>query len=387
MRALSALVLASLLASAPARAEDEKYLLGDFGVRLQLGDDWSNTAWSDWAFDGNKNDRTQLLYVWGEEVQVGLKAEDLDAWSKVYLEKIDALKGRNGTVRTKEIREIGGHPVARFELDYAMGDAPYAMSGGTFPVEGQMVHVALVSFGAKAAEGAKALDVILAASEYRKPPAVFADGAEVSASGISAKLPAGWHAPLEVELPKLTVPARGFGIEALDGCWSAIRGRANGEPDVLVACPGKVNLGVVDDFSFEGVDGQIRERFFKGVPVRGVEKIVSQDGHLGFLYTFDVAAGALVAGIVPYGEGVARVYAYDPADQGAGLDGIVRELLTNGTFAGQHPAGFGQYFTYYLKYRPFSPMVIGPVLVLLGLFALLGNMIRKSGGGGPKHDD
>lgn len=386
MRRLSGLFVASMLVGASARAEDEKYLLGDLGLKLNLGDDWTNTAWSDWAFDGNKVDRTALIYVWAKEVQTDIRAEDLDAWSKVYLDKIDSLKGKNPSVRVKEVRDIAGHPVARFEIDYAMGDAKYAMSGGTFTVEGQVVHVGLVSFGAKAADGAKTLDEILAKADYRKPPKTFVDGAELSASGIISKLPAGWHAPLEVEATEIQSPARGFGIEELDGCWTALRGHANAEPDVLVACPGKINLGVVDDFSFDGVDTQIRERFFKGVPVRGVEKVVSQDGHLGFLYTFDTAAGSLVAGIVPFGAGVARLYAYDPVDKAAGFEDTVRTLIMESKFEGQHPAGFGQYFTYYLKYRPFSPVVIVPALVLLGVGALLVNLIRKGGGGGPKHD-
>lgn len=386
MRPLLALIVSSLLATSAARAADEEFLLGDFGFRLELGDDWANTAWSDWAFDGNKLDRTQLLYVWGKEVQVDVKADDLDKWSKVYLDKIESLKGENGTVRVKEVREIAGHPVARFELDYAMAKVPYAMSGATFAVEGQVVHVALVSFGAKAAEGARSLDAILEKSEYRKPPTVFPEGAEVVASGITSKLPTGWHVPLVVEAPKVESPARSFGIDELEGCWTGIRGHANGDPDVLVACPGKVNLGVVDDFSFDGVDAQIRERFFKGAPIRGVEKVVSQDGHLGFLYTFDSAVGTLVAGIVPFGGGVARLYAYDPIDKGAGFDGVMRTLMTESKFEGKHPAGFGQYVTYYLNYRPFSPMVLVPALLVLGLAGLLVNMVRKSSGGGPKHD-
>lgn len=385
MRRLSALFVASILASAPARAEDEKYLLGDFGFKLNLGDDWTNTAWSDWAFDGNKVDRSELIYVWGKEVQVDIRAEDLDAWSKVYLDKIDSLKGRNPSVRVKEVREIAGHPVARFEIDYAMGDTKYAFSGATFTVEGQVVHVGLVSLGAKAAEGAKSLDALLAKAEYRKPPKAAVEGAELTAPGITSKLPAGWHIPLEVEATELQSPARGFGIEDLTGCWTAVRGHANAEPDVLVACPGKVNLGVVDDYSFNGVDAQIRERFFKGVPLRAVEKVVSQDGHLGFLYTFDTAAGTLVSGIVPFGAGVARVYAYAPVQKDPDFEATVRTLLTESKFEGPHPAGFGQYFTYYLNYRPFSPMVLVPALLLLGLAGLIVTMIRK-GGGGPTHE-
>jgi hypothetical protein len=385
MRRLSALFVASILATTPARAEDEKYLLGDFGLKLNLGDDWTNTAWSDWAFDGNKVDRTQLIYVWGKEIQVDVRAEDLDAWSKVFVDKIDSLKGKDPTVRVKEVREIGGHPVARFEIDYAMGDAKYAMSGATFTVEGQVVHVGLVSLGAKAAEGAKSLDTILSTAEYRKPPKAAVEGAELTAPGIVSKLPAGWHVPLEVEAGELQSPARGFGIDDLTGCWTAVRGHANAEPDVLVACPGKVNLGVVDDYSFEGVDAQIRERFFKGAPVHGVEKVLSQDGHLGFLYTFDTAAGSLVAGIVPFGTGVARLYAYAPVEKDPAFEATVRTLITDSKFEGQHPAGFGQYFTYYLKYRPFSPMVIVPALLLLGLTGLIVSLIRK-GGGGPKHE-
>lgn len=385
MRRLSALFLASVLASTPAWAEDEKYLLGDFGLKLNLGDDWTNSAWSDWAFEGNKLDRTELIYVWGKEVQVDIRAEDLDAWSKVYTDKIDKLKGRNATVRVKEVRDIAGHPVARFELDYAMGDVKYAMSGATFGVEGQVVHVALIGLGSKATEGAKALDAILAKAEYRKPPKAAVEGADLTAPGIQSKLPAGWHIPVEVEATELQGPARELGIDDLTGCWTAVRGHANAAPDVLFACPGKLNLGVVDDYSFEGVDAQLRERFFKGAPLHGVEKVATQDGHLGFLYTFDAAAGTLATGIVPFGAGVARIYAYAPSVKDPAFEATVRTLITDSKFEGTHPAGFGQYFTYYLKYRPFSPMVIVPALLVIGLAALIVNMIRK-GGGGPKHE-
>jgi hypothetical protein len=152
-----------------------------------------------------------------------------------------------------------------------------------------------------------------------------------------------------------------LGLENLEPCWIAIRPKpANPEPEVMVTCQGGLLLGVVDEHSFEGVDPIIRAKMFGSAPVEPAEMVALGD-RVGFMYK---PRPGLMVGVVPYDKGVARTWVLgDPEDPSLETD--LRAVLEGSTWSGVHPASLGDQLSYWVTYRPTSPVVLGPAALLL----------------------
>jgi hypothetical protein len=176
-----------------------------------------------------------------------------------------------------------------------------------------------------------------------------------------------------------------LGVEDLTPCWSAIRPLANAEPELLLTCPAGAQLGVVDSFSFAGVDAALRPVLFGKAEVAAAKPVTAASGHTGFLYVLPAQGRAIAMAVVPYGQGVARTWALGPG--GEAFEPLLTGLVGGSSYEGAHPAGVGDQVAYWVSYRPTSPVTLGAgfgVLALLGGAALTA---RRALGGRRSYED
>lgn len=350
--------------------EDEYYLLGDYGVRIDLPDDWRSSEWSDAGLEAEKEDRSIKLFAWGTDLQIPVVEADLDAWSKVFVDKADRIGGKNIEVTRSAVDTIGGRKVARFELAFDFGkDLKGALSGATIEVAGKDLHLAMMTASARSFLLPPAMQGVLERSEFRKPPAPLAFGGQVEGAGVSATLPEGWRPPLPNEVGVVAGEARKLGLDDISACWTALRPHVGVKPDIMVTCQKGMLLGVVDDFSFDGVDATLRGKLFPGTEVPAAEKVANTDGRVGLFYRPTLGAHTLRLGVMPYGDGVAMTWLLGQSGEEADFDAAVRHVLSTAAYTGDHPAGLGEVASYYVTYRPTSPPVLGlagVVVVLIG---------------------
>lgn len=386
MRALLVGLLMPTLALAEGGDDDERYLLGDPGVRIDLPVDWNAIDWTDASFEAEKGDKSVKLWVWNRPGQVPVVADDLDAWAKVFLAKVEQIEGKDPEVTAKSVETRAGRPTARFTVAFDFGkDLRGVLHGATFTVEGRVTHLATLAAAARADVGLAALDGVLDRLEARKPPAAVAEGAQVSASGVTATLPAGWRAPLPAELPGVAQLATKLGVEDLTPCWTAIRPLANAEPELLLTCPAGAQLGVVDSYSFAGVDAALRPMLFGKAEVPAAKAVTAASGQTGFLYVLPTEGRALAMAVVPYGQGVARTWALGPG--GEAFEPLLTGLVGGASYEGAHPAGFGDQVSYWVSYRPTSPVTLGAGAGVLAVLGGAAFALRRGLGGRRSYED
>ncbi len=381
-KAATALLVGFLGTSAWAADDDERYLLGDYGVRIDLPEGWSSRAWSDSVFEAEADDRSVKLFVWGGGAQLEPAVGDIDAWARGFANKAESIEGHDVSVRGREVRTIAGRPTARVELTFALGAGLQgAMSGATFAVEGGMVHLATIAAERRSTLATEALEVMLGRLEARRPPKAAPEGQTVSAPGLSAKLPPGWRPAIGAEAALIEAGAAKLGVELKESCWSALHPRALAEPDVMITCPGGLLLGVVDAYSFSGVDAVIRKHIFGTTPVPPATSLTAASGQTGFLYRPELAGRTLAMAVVPYGGGIARTWVLGAPNQAAAFAESLTALVASSTLEGDHPTGMGDQVRYFLVYRPTSPITLamgaGGLAVLGALLWLLKRMFSS----------
>lgn len=370
MRTVATLLAAALVASSAhaETPEDEYYLLGDYGVRVDLPDDWRSSAWSDAALEAEKEDRSLKLFAWGQVGQITPVEADLDVWAKAFEAQVGTLGGNNPKVVSQKVVTLQGRPTARFELDFDFGkNLEGAMSGATFAVEGRVFHVAIITAAKRGSLASQAVEMVLERAEVRKPAVEVQPGQVVEASGVSVALPDGWRAPIGAELGMVASQARKLGVENLEPCWTALRHHAGADPDVLFTCPGGTLLGVVDAYSFDGVAAALKPQLLGELPTDPPRQVVGADGRVGIVYAASGEGSTLRVGVMPYGQGVAITRVFGASHQEADFDAAVDHVLSAAAYTGEHPTGTADTVSYYLTYRPTSPLVLGPAALLLAL--------------------
>lgn len=360
----SAYLIATIALSAPfsARAEAPGFLLGDLGVRVVLPSGWRMTRWSDWDFKAETQDGGTLLFVWATPVQAPITTAD--GWGGVHLAKIEELKGGEPRVTGGEVRTIAGRPVALVDAAFSFGgEAEGRLYGASLEIAGQDLHLATVAPERTAKAAARAREALLEALEVVRGPAEVAYGGTVEASGIRSVLDPSFRPALEAEQPAVDAVVKPLGLEDPSACWTALRPRPGAAPDVMVACPAALRLGVVDEHSLPAVDAVVRQHTFGPVEVAPARPVPLAD-RLGLLYA---PRDGLAVGVVPYDRGVARFWAVGA--HGGALGEALTATLRGSTFSGSHPVELGEQVAYWLTHRSTSPAVLCP---LLGLVALGG---------------
>lgn len=379
--------LAAALFAAPAvagedAADSPEFLLGDLGVRVDLPSSWNMTRWSDWDLKAESRDPI-LLQAWGTEIQTDPSKVDVEVWAPIYEAKLAEMGAGEGIgLDSAEGATVQGQPAAFFDYSFKLkSGTPAVLKGATIAVEGQMFHLALVSVSRFEKKVERTREELMEKLEILEGPAEVTWGPTLEGDGFTHTLPEGWRAPLESEMGPVNKQIANLGLEKLDGCWLAMRPKGPAAPDAMVACQGGKLLGVVDTYSFAGVEPAVRETMFGGAEVPAAAQIDLPD-RVGFLY--DLNEKGLAVAVVPYDKGVVRIWARGEAGD-ASLATDLKAALEGSTYSGPHPAGIGDQVGYYVAYRPFSPMVLCPVLGILllggglafGGFLLLGGKKDK----------
>ena len=120
------------------------------------------------------------------------------------------------------------------------------------------------------------------------------------------------------------------------------------------------------------VEAELHERFFgrSDTPVdQGTPADVGD--RMGVFFQPPVAGGPVRLALAPFEGSMMQLWALGSTLDDAGLDAAVRHTLGSTTFTGPDGGapiiGFDKRVSYYLSYRPTSPLVLGPGLLPVAL--------------------
>lgn len=365
----------SLLAliAAVGIASADPYRMNDVGGELDLPKVWEVLNWADWELKAKRPDG-MLFKLWLTPFQADLNEANAKAWAAMYADRLrdEGLKEVEAT--EVEVRTVGERQVAwvalAFEVDARTDGVAYMAA---IPSDGQMIHMRLLTSKQNAKKARAELEGFLTSLKLDKE-ALHAASQEVKTeAGFAATLPEGWRTPFAKEMDKVRSISGKVGEDLkADDCWVAIHPPAVGDPDLIFACKSQVYLGPVDEFSFVGVEAEVHEKFFgrseKPVPTAEEVQVGDRDG---FYYRPPVGGHPVRLAIGPYDGGLMLMWGFAGGLDGAGMDAAMQSILPTVQFTG--PDGgkpiisADKWASYYISYRPTSPLVWGPALVLLAL--------------------
>jgi hypothetical protein len=374
---------AVLLSMSPAQAqEDEKYLLGDLGVRLELSDAWRMTRWSDWDFKAQIDKGPILLWVWSTDGQVPPGA-DAEPWLEAYTERIESEGGHTWSDVSGEVGSVGGTAALLMEMRFQAGrdKTDLYLYGATFAVEGQNVHVATLATKKHRARAEAMRETLLSELELRKPAVSFARQREAETMGVSLTLPDGFRPAFEGSEEKAMMgQVSSLPVNDFSDCIVAMRPLPMSTPDVFVMCQGGIWLGVVDTHTLSSVGPLLAEKFF-GTSLQVDPPVpLALSDRMGLIYKPELDTFSLGVGVVPYDQGVARYWVMSDTP-GQDMSSVVREVVEASSFSGPHPEPVGAQLQYWLMHRTTSPPTLLALFLLLGV---PGGLFWKSRGGSGK---
>ncbi len=380
---LHALALAVALST--AQAEDEHWTMADTGLAILLPEGWQvpEGGWSDWSLKAKHSDGS-VIQIWVTPFQIAVDEDSVEAWAEMYREQIAQEAKAEVTIRSKALTELSGRTAGHVVLDLVVkggvGVAEvYALEG-----PGHTVHARVVTGKRKARAAKAALRSILESARIDQGPLELTTGTLASKEGaFSVTLPEGWRAPLKAESDEVTKIVEKLGMESVDDsvCIVGIRTRARANPDLSLMCPSALQLDPLDEHSFEAIEAQLHERFFgtaKAEVPRG--EAIEIGDRMGVYFRPPTGTGALRLGVAPYDRGTLTWWGI------GGLDGptLDASLLTmqptvqyTGPDGGQPKIRADRWVSYYLAHRPTSPVVLGPLVVIVGLLGALVTAARR----------
>lgn len=390
-------LLAGFGAASPASAEEpaakpaeaEGYGMLDVGATLVLPKGWEMTKWADWEFKAKTADGV-LLRLYLTPYQADINAENANAWAKMYETRLTDEGGSKYSGQKAEVGTAtlaGGESAAAARSSLAFSFEKQRMDGvlhaAAIQGSGQVIHIETISAARNDTKAKEGLDAILAGLTLDKKP-LPTEGPRVSSAKaeFAFTAPEGWRAPLGPELEAVLKVTDKLGEDELeaDRCATAIRAPATGDPDVMFACAMPKYLDPVDEYSFEGIEKELHELFFSkaSTPVAPAEKVQAGD-RLGFFYKPPVAGKTVRMALAPYNHGMVMLSAIAGSLDEAALDAAARSAVTSIEYTavggGSPIIAIDRRFMHYLRYRPTSPVVIGPAVVLVllvgGVFAYM----------------
>ena len=385
-----ALALALLLST--AQAEDDHWALADAGWAVKLPDGWEvpSGGWSDWSLKARHKDGS-VLQVWVTPFQVPVTKDSVAAWAKMYEAQIAEEAKAEVSVVDQEVIELAGRTTGHVSLKVVVQGGKgvaevYAVEGA-----GHTVHARVVTGERKARASMAALRSLVETARIDQAPYGTTTGKLSSdKGGFELTLPEGWRAPLRAEDDEVAKVVATIGIEEIDRttCVVGLRPRAVDNPDVTLLCPTPLHLDPLDEHSFEGVEAQLHEQFFGRAKAEvPVGEAVTVGDRMGVYFRPPAATGAFRLAIAPYDQGMLTWWGVGGTD-GADLDAALVQMQSSVAFTG--PDGGApiiradRWLSYYLSYRPTSPMVLGPLVALIGL---IGGAIALARRRKPSYED
>jgi len=238
-----------------------------------------------------------------------------------------------------------------------------------------MVHIATIASKRNSASARRSLEQLLDGLEYQHPaePTEALSGTISAEPEFEADLPEGWRKPVPAETAAVRDLAAKTGQSNVDGekCWVAIRPQPLGDPDLMLFCKAHWFLDPIDTYSWKGVERQVHERFFgkSPEPVEAAEEATVGD-RMGFLYRPPANDRALRLALASFDKGVIVGWGLAQSERDEALHASFVETLKGTRFTGPDGGapihGGVHLINYWTSYRRSSPIVWGPVLLLLG---------------------
>jgi hypothetical protein len=367
--------LALALALSTAQAEDEHWTMADAGLAVVLPDGWvpPEGGWSDWSLKAKHSDGS-VLQIWVTPFQIPVDEDSVAAWAEMYREQIATEAKAEVSIRSKSLTELSGRPAGHVILDLVVKGGEGVAEVYTLEGPGHTVHARVVTGKRKARKAMAALRSIVEDARIDQGPLELTTGTLTSKEGaFSVTLPEGWRAPLKAESDEVTKIVEKLGMEAVDDsvCVVGIQPRASANPDLTLLCPSALQLDPLDEYSFEAVEGQLHERFFgsaKAEVPRG--EAVDIGDRMGVYFRPPTGIGALRLAVAPYDRGTLTWWGIGGID-GPTLDASLLKMQPTvaytGLEGGTPKIRADRWVSYYLSHRPTSPIVLGPIVLLIGL--------------------
>ncbi|HCH63113.1 MAG TPA: hypothetical protein DFR83_09930 [Deltaproteobacteria bacterium] len=370
---LNLFVLACALSN--AQASDDHWTMADTGLGILLPDGWQvpEGGWSDWSLKAKHSDGS-VLQLWVTPFQVPVDDASVAAWADMYQKQIASEVKGTVAVRSKSLTKIGDRTAGHVVLDLTVKGGEGVAEVLSFEGPGHTVHARVVTGKRKAKKATAALRSILEGARVDQGPLALTTGTLASKEGdFSVTLPEGWRAPLKSEGDEITKIVEKLGMEAVDDsvCVVGLYPRANANPDLTLICPSAVQLDPLDEYSFDAIEAQLHEKFFGSAKTevpRG--EAVSIGDRLGVYFRPPTGTGALRLALAPYDRGMLTWWGIGGVD-GTTLDAaLVRMQPTvqyTGPEGGQPKIRADRWISHYVTHRPTSPLVLGPLVLLIGL--------------------
>jgi hypothetical protein len=382
-----ALVLSMVAGAVP-------YTMNDLGGTLDLPAEWKGKSYTDSGLEAElESRRGKLMFrMWMTGYQVPLDRVAEQAFAEDYAKRLGSFGGRAVSTAVQSHTVIAGRDTLWTEQAFeSQKGAKLHAQTAAIAAHGGVIHLRMWSGAQQQSTIAVQLKAMLEAFSLTRGPAKMGDSKVVAPAGFESTLPDGWRAPVGKEqgrvakiTSKLWASSKGT-----EDCWVAIRPVPLGTPDVMFACGRSWTGGPVDEHSLSSVDSELRELFFRaaasevpagtGIPV---------GDRLGLLFRPREGSGALRMVAAPYDKGLMALWAQagtlDSEALDAAITGVAERTQFTGPDGGAPIIRADKWISYYLTSRPTSPLVIGPVLGLLGL---LGFGVVRLRNRAPKWDD
>jgi hypothetical protein len=343
--------------------------------------------WSDWDFKATSKDNV-LLYAWTTPFQMDVVEADLEGWSQVHVDKAKEEGSSETKVTDSSLVSIQEHAAAQIDLEMTVeGGTTLTMRGLTMAMRGQMFHLAAVAASDRAGNAQKALDKAAADMELKVLPEALVWGAAVESEVSSATLNGNWRAPLKSEMPTVVKMAKALTVPTFLGCWSAIHPVAGTTPDVMITCQDKKTLGIVDEYTFDDVQADLKTAWFGTKTEAESDSMTTEDGRMGLLFTSKVAGQSIHILGVANDQGIAKTIVAGKGTSKLDLGVELLEVAKASTIAAPIPMEFRDVGIYYLTYRPFHPYVLGPIILALIVFIMIMVLIVIGARRPPTYDE
>jgi hypothetical protein len=373
LRLALTLALTISLPAFAAEDDEEGFRMNDVAGTAYLPEGYKSESWADWELKA-KSSKGVLFKLWLTPYEHSVTDDVVEAFAETYKAQLESEGIKGVQMVSSEIQERGGRRVGMVELSLKVsggkGVAYYAFA----PSQGQTVHLRTIT-GSRQARHAKAdLDSLLNTLKLDLEGLATDTCAVSTAGGFGATLPAGWRIPVGKELDPVREITGKVGEAELsdDQCWSAIRPVVGQVPDVMFACRMALHIGPLDEYSLSGIEAELNDKFFgrAATPVDAGTAVDVGD-RMGIYFKPPVAGGPVRLALAPFEGSMMQMWALGSTLDADTLDTDVQSALATTTFTGPDSGapiiGFDKRVAHYLKYRPTSPLVLGPGLLLLGL--------------------
>ena len=326
------------------------------------------------------------MRLWYTPFQVESSQEAAAGWVKMHTTRLAKHKAENIEAKRIEVTDRNGTRMVEMDLSFVFegGTVKGLYQAVAFQGYGKVVHLALMSNDRNAVKTTEALAHFLDTMEWHKQAEDVSElwGKVGTPAGFENSLPEGWRgfSPSELGPVAELVKKTGQGRYDKEACWAAFEPVGGDvEPDFMIFCHGGLLLDKVDEYSWDGIEPMVRNKFFGDttIEVEQADKVVVGD-RLGFLYHPPARGNETLMAVAPFETGNVMV-GWARAGQAAGsVDDAFGSVLSSTRFTGpnggeQPIGGIGGWFVYSIRYRPTNPLFIGPVVLVL--FSFLGLIV------------